>query len=434
MTVTDSTPFELVVRNARLLGQEGPVDIGIAAGLIRRLEPNLSGPFLQQVDAGNRLVTEAFADPHLHLCKVHTLGQTGEKALQSYQGGAMGQAMTAIEEAAENGAIFDEERIYQNACRAVEESIRYGSLRIRAFADVGPEAGLKGLRALLRVRSRYAGTVDLQVVAFPQLGVVRSPGAEELIEEAIQEGADLVGGIPWIEFTREDELLHIRKMFAIARKYDRGLSMLVDDAGDAGLRSLEMLAVETIRQGWEGRVMAQHARAMSLYPAPYLQKLIALLKRAKIAVVSDPHTGPLHARVRELLAGGVCVCLGQDDISDAYYPYGRGNMLEVAFLASHLLWMTTSEERETLYRMITGNPSAAMGLGGGGVAEGCAADLVVLQEDNLLDAFRNHEAPAFVIRRGKVVAKSVTASELFLGEDEADAGPPAAGKGSGGRP
>ncbi len=122
------------------------------------------------------------------------------------------------------------------------------------------------------------------------------------------------------------------------------------------------MAVETIRRGWQGRSLAHHARAMALYPTPYFQKVAALLKQARMGVVSDPHTGPLHARVRELLAENVLVCLGQDDISDAYYPFGRNNMLEVAFLASHLLWMTTAAEMETLYDMVTTRAAQAMGL------------------------------------------------------------------------
>ncbi len=433
MDIAGSKIFDLVIRNARLRKWNGLVDIGIVGKTIRCMEPGLSGRFLEQLDAGGKLVTEVFGNAHLHLCKVNTLEIIGEKALQFYHGAEMGQAMTAIQEAAQNRLIYDEERIYRNACHALDLSVRHGSLRIRAFADVTPSAGLEGIRALMRARSRYAGIIDLQVVAFPQLGVLRAPGTEELIEEAIREGADIVGGIPWIEFTAEEELLHIRKMFAIAKKYDKGISMLVDDAGDPGLRTLEMLAVETIREGWEGRVMAQHARAMSLYPVPYLQKLIALLKKAEIALVSDPHTGPLHAPVRELHSAGICICLGQDDISDAYYPYGRGNMLEVAFLASHLLWMTTTKDRETLYDMVTCKASAAMGFGQESIKVGTAADLVVLMEDNLLDAFRNHEAPAFVIRHGRIVAKNAARAELFLGKKDFNAEPLSSipGKGDG---
>src|SRR3990172_3015118 len=191
------------------------------------------------------------------------------------------------------------------------------------------------VKALIQAREEFKGIVDIQVVAFAQDGIVREPGAADLLRQAMRLGADVVGGIPWIEYTDADLLQHVKEVFDIAQAYDRDVSMLVDDAGDPGLRSLEAMAVEAIRRGWQGRVLAHHARAMALYPKPYLQKVAALMKKADMGVVSDPHTGPLHARVKELLEEGVLVCLGQDDISDAYYPYGRNNMLEVAFLASH---------------------------------------------------------------------------------------------------
>ena len=182
--------------------------------------------------------------------------------------------------------------------------------------------------------------------------------------------------------------------------------MLVDDAGDAGLRSLESMAVEAIQRGWQGRALAHHARAMALYPQPYFQKVAGLLKQAKMAVVSDPHTGPLHARVKELLEEGVTVCLGQDDISDGYYPFGRNNMLEVAFLAAHLLWMTTNREIETLYDMVTVNAARAMNRKDHSLKIGAPANLVVLTAPNVLEALREHAAPLHVISGGRLVDRA----------------------------
>jgi cytosine deaminase len=179
--------------------------------------------------------------------------------------------------------------------------------------------------------------------------------------------------------------------------------MLVDDAGDPGLRTLEMMAIETLKRGREQRALAHHARAMELYPIPYLQKVIALLKQARLGIVSDPHTGPLHACVKELLDAGALVCLGQDDISDAYYPYGRNNMLEVAFLASHLLWMTTTTDMEKLLDMITVDAAQAIGIHDYGLNVGVSANLVVLDAANVLEAFRTHSPPLHVISQGKIV-------------------------------
>jgi cytosine deaminase len=190
-------------------------------------------------------------------------------------------------------------------------------------------------------------------------------------------------------------------MFAIAKKYDKPVSMLIDDAGDPTLKTLEMLAVTTIKNGWEGRVTAQHSRAMALYPEPYYRKIEYLLKRAQIGVVSDPQTGPLYARVKDLYKAGVRIALGQDDIADAYYPFGRNNMLEIAFLAAHLMWMNSRQEMEILYDLITTNAAQALGAEGHNLREGGNADLVVLNAESVWEAIWNHEAPLYVIKAGK---------------------------------
>lgn len=330
---------DILIRQARLRRRpQARVDIAIADGRIEAIESHLDLPAAEVIDAAGGLVTESFVNPHLHLDKVYTLGRLDEQALKDYHGESMGKAMTAIERAARVKEDYDAEWILENVRRALALAARYGTTHVRAFADVDRKARLEGVRALLQARQEWRGRVEIQVVAFPQDGVVREPGAADLVRQALDLGADVVGGIPWIEYTEADEQAHIDAMFDLAVEYDKDVSMLVDDAGDPGLRTLEKLAVRTIRSGWQGRVLAHHARAMALYPQPAVLKLGGLLKAAGIGVVTDPHTGPLHARVRELLEQGVLVCLGQDDISDAYYPYGRNNQLEVAFLASHLLW------------------------------------------------------------------------------------------------
>jgi cytosine deaminase len=285
----------------------------------------------------------------------------------------------------------------------VAQAALYGNTHIRALADVDNKARLEGVKALIRAREEFKGIVEIQVVAFAQDGWVREPGADHLMRQAMELGADVVGGIPWIEYTENDIGQHIQAVFDLAQEFDKDVSMLVDDAGDPGLRTLEAMAVEALRRGWQGRALAHHARAMDLYPQPYFQKVAALLRQARMAVVSDPHTGPLHARVKELLAEGVTVCLGQDDISDAYYPFGRNNMLEVAFLASHLLWMTTRREMETLYDMITVDAAQAMNLKEHQLKAGAPANLVVLDAPNILEALREHSAPRFVISHGNLI-------------------------------
>jgi cytosine deaminase len=396
--------FDILIRQAQLRGQAGKiVDIGISGGKISEISEKPSKSGVVEIDAKKKLVSESFVNTHLHLCKVYTLMMMDEEALKDYHGADMGKAMTAIELAAKIKDKYDESWIIKNVRRAVAQAAIYGNTHIRAFADVDSKAKMEGIKALIKAREEFRGIVDIQVVAFAQDGVVREPGARDLMDQAMKLGADVAGGIPWIEYTDDDSREHVRVIFELAKKYNKDVSMLVDDAGDPGLRSIEAMALETIRTGWTGRSLAHHARAMALYPTPYLQKLSALLKKAGMGVVTDPQTGPLHARVRELLENGNLVCLGQDDISDAYYPFGRNNMLEVAFLASHLLWFTTSADMEILYDMITTNAARCINVKEYGLKVGVQANLVVLNQPNVLEALRFHEAPMAVISHGKLV-------------------------------
>jgi len=398
--------YDILIRNAKLRGEAGNhYDIGIAGGRIAALEQNIGGVAAQEIDAKGNLITESFVNPHLHLCKVYTLMMMDDEAMKSYQGidKTMGQAMTGIELASRIKERYDEAWIIKNVRKAVALSALYGGTHIRALADVDTKARLEGVKALIKAREEFKGIVDIQVVAFAQDGVVREPGAAELLWRAMKLGADVVGGIPWIEYTQADIEEHVQVIFDLAEEFDADVSMLVDDAGDQGLRTIELMALETIRRKRFGRSLAHHARAMALYPQPYFQKLAVLMQKAEMGLVSDPHTGPLHARVRELLEGGNLVCLGQDDISDAYYAYGRNNMLEVAFLASHILWMTTRPEMEILYDMITTRAAECIGIKDFKIKVGAPAHLVVIDASNLLEALRYHEAPLYVISHGRLV-------------------------------
>lgn len=376
------------------------VCIGIQDGKITGIGPSLHAEAKQTIDVAGGLVTESFVNGHLHLCKVYTLEMAGQGALGEYHAGGMGGAMTAIERAADFKDAYDESWILPNVRRACDLALKHGNTHIRAFADVDSKAKLEGIKALLKAREEYRGRVELQVVAFPQDGVLREPGAEDYVREAIEMGADIVGGIPWIEFSRADEQAHVDRMCAIAKRYDKGLSMLLDDVGDPGEQTLEMLCLKSIEMGWQGRVTAQHCRAMALYNENSFRKVVALMQRGGVGLVADPHTGPLHARVKDLARAGIPVALGQDDIADAYYPYGECNMLQIAFLASHLMWMTSFDDMELLYDMVTTSAARVLGMQGHALTVGGNADLVVLQDEDVYHAIWHHLPPAYVIKDG----------------------------------
>ncbi len=290
--------------------------------------------------------------------------------------------------------------------RAVSMAGYYGTTHIRALADVDSKAGLRGVEVLCALREEFAGEVVLQVVAFAQDGIVREPGTDQLLADAMESGADVVGGIPWIEANETDMGVHCDVVFDIAVANDAPVSMLLDDVGDPALRTLEMMARRSIERGWHGRALAHHARAMALYPDEYLTELLRLLIEAEVAVVADPHTGPLHARVRELIAAGVTVCFGQDDMSDAYYAFGRHNMLEVAFLAAHLLWAMDRDGREMVYDGVTTAAAEAIGVSDHRLEVGGRANLVVLPTADTIEALRFHPAPNAVIANGRVLDRA----------------------------
>ena len=355
------------------------------------------------VDAEGGLVTEPFVVAHVHLDKVMTASRLAPDALTAYQQGKM-DTRKSIKLASKLKEGYSETEIVSRARPLVEGAMENGVAAMRAFADTDTMSELKAVKALMALRDEFVGRMTIQVVAFPQEGVEADPGAEEFVERAVEAGADVVGGIPWLEKDTEKQKRHIDKMFAVAKRHRRPIAMLVDDSGDPNLRTLEMLARKTIEERMVGRVQACHARAMQVYPERYAQTVARLCKNAGVGVVSSPHTGPLHARIDLLRKLGVTVALGQDDCSDAYYPFGRCNMLEVAFLAAHLLREMTTAEMDELYNMITINPAKIIGTNGGRIVRGQPADLVVLPESDVVSALATHGRPKLVVAGGNSVA------------------------------
>lgn len=388
-------------------------NIGVDSGRITALtQDRLAGH--EEIDAAGGLVTESFVNGHMHLDKVHTLDRIGDAALTAYTAGDMGSALHSIELASAVKAGYDRAWIEPNARRAVLEAVRYGVRHVLAFADVDTSARLEGVIPLLALREEFRGVVDLQVVAFPQDGLLRDPGAEELVREAVDLGADVVGGIPWIEHTDAEAREHVHRMCALAAAHGRRVAMLVDDAGDASLRTTEMLAAAMLEHGLEGRGVANHARAVGLYARPSLERLAGLARRAGLGFVSDPHTGPLHLPVRELTAMGLPVALGQDDIEDAYYPFGRHNMTEIAFLAAHALEAVDTAGIDLVYDAVTTTAARVLGVTGHVLEEGGSADLVVHHHPTLREVLAHHEAPAYVVASGRLVATSTQSTTFHL--------------------
>lgn len=411
--VADSS--SLIIQRARL--RDGKVcDITVEDGRISRISEYGSGQVergntsdrrsVPVIEAAGRLVTESFVDGHLHLDKVYTLPMIGDAALTAYTGADMAASATGIELARSVKADYDRAWITPNVTRALREAVRHGVLHIQAFVDVDTAAGLEGLYGVLAARTQFADVLDVYLVAFPQDGLLRDPGAAALCEEAMRLGADVVGGIPWIEDSEADMAAHVEWACALAAALGTRVAMLVDDAGDPSLRTSGLLARSMIEHGLVGRGVACHARAVGRYPVDDQIRLAELAREAGLGFVSDPHTGPLALPIERFVGLAVAVALGQDDIEDAYYPYGRHNMLEVAFLASHLLELKTSADQELLFDMVTGSAARVLGVSAHKLAVGNAANICIHDSERLVDVFREHAAPRWVISRGRVVAQT----------------------------
>lgn len=405
---------DLVVENARLL------DGSIVTLMVNEGRFVTAGDGAEDIsatvrrDAGGRLVTPTFVNAHMHLDKVYTLPLVGDGGLAAYTSGTMGGAMTSIEIASEVKRQYNQSWILPNVRRALEDAVRNGVLHIQAFVDVDTTAGLEGMHAVLDARAEFADRLDLQIVAFPQDGLLRDPGASELCEKALDLGADVVGGIPWIEYTDSAAREHIR--WACQQAAERGLrvAMLVDDAGDPTLRTTEMLAEELIAHDLVGRGVACHARAVGSYHQSSILRLAGLAQQAQLGFVSDPHTGPLHLPVEAFLEQGLAVALGQDDIEDAYYPWGRHNMLEVAFLSGHILGFRSEAHQRLLVEMVTSRAAAVLGLAHHGLDEGDRADFCIHWSERVVDLLREHAAPLAVYRQGTLIAETDPAATRWF--------------------
>jgi cytosine/creatinine deaminase len=415
--------IDMILRNARLAGQDGLTDLGTDGGRLVPVTPGATAA--ETIDLDGRLVTPPLVEPHIHLDAALTVGQPRPNV--------SGSLFEGIAVWAERVASLTADDVQSRVRQVLRWQLACGVQYVRSHVDVC-DPKLTALRALIELREEARGVIDLQLVAFPQQGILGFDGGRELMREAMELGADVVGGIPHFELTREDGVESVKFAMALADEYGRQVDIHCDETDDEHSRFVEVMAAETIRRGMSGRVTASHTTAMHSYNNAYAHRLISNIARAGLHMVTNPmdtsvlqgrfDTGPIrrgHTRVKQLQEAGVNVSIGHDSVMDPWYPLGYGDPLQAAFVLVHLGQMSGDGELRRLIEMITVNPAAALGLPDYGLRDGGPADLVVFDARSEADALRLVAPRTLVLRGGKVVARSVPAQHTVIwgGTEEA---------------
>jgi cytosine deaminase len=411
---------DLIVRNARLFDGR-LVDLAAEGGRWTRIGELLAADGADEIDAEGRLATSPLVDCHLHLDASLTAGKP--------RWNESGTLIEGIDVWGELKPSLTEQDVLERAYEIVRWSVAQGTLYIRAHADVSGENEAM-VRGLLRLRDEVADLCTVQVTAFPQDGIFARDGDEERLENALRLGVDCVGGIPHYEPTSGLGLREVHRVFELAKQYSRRIDVHCDETDDPSSRFLEVMADNTVKFGLGGRVTASHCTAMGSYEPYYSSKLHGFLRRAGINIVVNPFANSLiqgrldvypkrrgFAQLKELLAAGVNVSLGNDVIMDPWYLMGRADMVEAASLALHFTYMSGLEEIPEMLRCATERGARTLGIEDEyGIEEGKAADLVVFDAPTPLEVMRLHPPRRWVIRRGRIVAETTPARTTLLGE------------------
>ena len=415
----------MLVKNIHINGREGLWQIAIEDGKIARILPNeeqidFSGDIL---DGEQGIVYPPFVEPHIHLDATQTAGQPNWN--QS------GTLFEGIERWAERKSLLSHEDVKSRAWKTLKWQIANGVQHVRTHVDVS-DPTLTALKAMLEVKKEVAPWVDLQIVAFPQEGILSYPNGEALLDQAMAMGADVVGGIPHFEFTREYGVESMHIAFNIARKYNKQIDIHCDEIDDEQSRFVETVAALALKYEMGDKVTASHTTAVHSYNNAYASRLFRLLKLSKIHFVANPlvnihlqgrfDTYPKRrgvTRVKEMLKNKINVCFGHDDVFDPWYPLGTANMLQVLHMGLHVCQLMGYGQINDGLKLVTENSAKALGLQGYGVEEGNAANFIILPAENGFDAVRRQVPTRYSIRHGKVIAETKLAeTTIHLNDNE----------------
>ena len=402
--------FELKITNATLPDGRKGVDIGVSGGRIAAIEPKLAGEAGEVIDADGQLVSPPFVDCHFHMDATLSLGQP--------RFNESGRLLEGIQIWGELKPLLTHEAVVERALAYCDLAVAQGLLAIRTHVDVCDER-LLGVEALLEVKKRVAPYIDLQLVAFPQDGYFRYPGAVELLNRALDMGVDVVGGIPHFERTMADGARSVTALCEIAAERGLLVDLHCDETDDPLSRHIETLTYETQRLGLGGRVNGSHLTSMHSMDNYYVSKLLPLMAEAGVSATANPlinigiqgrhDTYPKRrgmTRIPEMLTYGINCAFGQDCMMDPWYSLGQADMLEVASMGLHVAQMTSRDAMRQCFEAVTTGPAKIMHLEGYGVEVGCKADMVLLQATDTIEAIRLKATRLAGIKGGRVIART----------------------------
>jgi cytosine deaminase len=409
---------QLVIRKARLEDQGDLVDIAITDGFVTEIGHVVTGDTEHEVEAAGRLVAPAFVQPHLHLDKVNSAPSIGLNV-----SGTLGEAIELLHQSKRVATVGE---VAHRAGVVIRQAVLAGTTFIRSHVDVDTIGGLVPLLGVLQAARDHEDICDVEIVAFPQEGLLRDPGADELMAEAMSSGASVVGGMPHWEAGPVESAEHIVRCLTLARACNADVDMHVDETDDPTSRTLESLLEATESFSWQGRVTASHCCAMAAWEQPYRHQVIGRMASLGVSLITNPATnlllqGRLDEEprrrgippVKELVRAGVRVGCGQDCVEDAFYPFGAADPLQVALILCHAAQLSTPAEIRSGLGMVREEAASILGLESYGIAVGSRANLVVFDATDSLEALRLQSPRSLVIHEGRVVAETTRDQTLY---------------------
>ncbi|NDP62372.1 amidohydrolase family protein [Polaromonas sp.] len=402
--------LDLLVNNASLPDGRTGMSVAVQAGRITEVSPGLDAPAHETIDAAGYLLSPPFVDAHFHMDATLSYGLPRVNA--------SGTLLEGIALWGELKPLLTADALIERALAYCDWAVARGLLAIRSHVDTS-DPSLLPVEALLEVRRRVAPYIDLQLVAFPQDGVLRSKGGLENLKRALDMGVDVVGGIPHFERTMLDGAASVRLLCELAAERGLLVDMHCDESDDPLSRHIETLAFEAQRLGLQGRVNGSHCTSMHSMDNYYVSKLLPLIAESGVSVIANPlinitlqgrhDTYPKRrgmTRVPELMAAGVNVAFGHDCVMDPWYGMGSGDMLEVAHMGLHVAQMTSQQGIRACFDAVTVNAAKVMHLEGYGLQAGCDASFVLLQARDTVEAIRLRANRLKVWRKGMLVAET----------------------------